>query len=128
MHELSLATGVLQLAEDALRDSDAEVRRITIEVGSLSGVEPAALRFALESLAPGSVLAGADFELVGLPASAWCLQCAQVVAISSRLEACPCCGGHQLQALGGTELRVRELYVADRLKANGHATTRTMEE
>ncbi|PXV65664.1 hydrogenase/urease nickel incorporation metallochaperone HypA [Sinimarinibacterium flocculans] len=57
MHELSLASGVLTLVDDALRGQGrVRLERVVLEVGSLAGVEIAALRFALESLAPGSVL------------------------------------------------------------------------
>jgi hydrogenase nickel incorporation protein HypA/HybF len=33
------------------------------------------------------------------------------VTITSRLDACPHCGGFQLQPTGGTELRVVDLQV-----------------
>lgn len=114
MHELSLAQGILEIAESALNGAQGvQIRRIGIEVGSLSGVEPAALRFALASLAPDSVIADAEVDLVERAATAWCLRCAQVVEMNSRADACPRCAGHQLQPLSGTELRVLDLHVLD---------------
>jgi hydrogenase nickel incorporation protein HypA/HybF len=41
------------------------------------------------------------------------MACAQTVTIHSRLDDCPLCHGHQLQATGGTELRVLDLVVHD---------------
>lgn len=114
MHELSLATGVLSLVEDAVRgEGPVRVERVVLEVGRLAGVETAALRFALESLAPDSVLQYASIEIEETDARAWCMNCAAPVAICSRLDDCPRCGGRQLQPIGGTELRVRELRVVD---------------
>lgn len=114
MHELSLASGVLTLVDDALRGQGrVRLERVVLEVGSLAGVEIAALRFALESLAPGSVLQDAAIEIDEVPARAWCMACAVPVPIHSRLDDCPRCRGRQLQPIGGTELRVRELRVID---------------
>ena len=55
MHELSLAGSVLQLVEDAARRNGfRRVAMLRLEAGQLCGVEPHALRFALEALAPGT--------------------------------------------------------------------------
>lgn len=114
MHEMSLAGGILQLVEDAARrERFARVTRLRLEAGALSGVEVRALRFALESMVAGTVLAQARIEIDEPPATAWCLQCNATVAIRSRLDACPDCGGHRIQPTGGTELRVIEMMVED---------------
>ena len=114
MHELSLAGGVLRLVEDAARrEGFARVSRLHLEAGALSGVEVRSLRFALESLQPGSVLEGAELQIDEPPASAWCLRCSAPVTITSRVDPCPQCGGHQIQPTGGTELRVVDLWVHD---------------
>lgn len=72
-----------------------------------------ALRFALESLAPGTVLDGALIEIEEPPGQAWCMGCAQTVAIAQRGDACPACGSYQLQPTGGMELRVIDMRVSD---------------
>lgn len=118
MHELSLAAGILRVVEEAAgREGFARVGRLTLEVGALAGVEVAALRFALEVIAPGTVLEGADVVIDEPPGRAWCLDCAQTVALPRRGEPCPRCGGYRLQATGGTELRVVELIVHDHAPA-----------
>ena len=114
MHEVSLAGGVIRLVEDALaREPRVRLKRLVLDLGVLAGVETRALRFALDALAPGSVLAGAALAIDEVSGQAWCLDCAANVPIRSRLDACPRCGGHWLQANGGTDLRVRELIVED---------------
>ncbi len=114
MHELSLAGGVLQVVEDAaVREGFARVRRLTLEAGALSGVEPRALRFAIESLMPGTCLEGAELEIQEPAAPAWCHDCCTTVEIRHRLDDCPRCGGARLLPTGGQELRVRELIVHD---------------
>ncbi|WP_049621190.1 hydrogenase maturation nickel metallochaperone HypA [Frateuria defendens] len=114
MHETSIAESVLGLVEQAARQSGfARVTRLTLDIGCLAGIEVESLRFALDALAPGTLLEGAQWQLCEHAAQAWCMQCAAPVPIHTRLDDCPQCGGHQLQPVSGTELRVRELLVAD---------------
>lgn len=115
MHELSLAGGVLRVVEDAaVRDGFVRVSRLSLEAGALAGVELRALRFALETLTPGTCLEGAEIDIDETPAPAWCHGCCNSVEVRSRLDDCPSCGSPRLQPTGGTELRVRELIVHDR--------------
>lgn len=112
MHEMSLAGGILQLVEDsARREVFAHVRRLQLCVPALAGVEVQALRFALESLAPGTLLDGADIAIDEPPGQAWCLDCERTVEVLARGEPCPLCQGWRLQVTGGTELRVVDLLV-----------------
>lgn len=112
MHEASLAGGVLQLVEDtAAREGFSRLLELRLEAGQLAGVDVRALRFALESLAPGTLLEGAKVDIDEPPGQAWCMGCAQSVSIAQRGDACPACGGYQLQPTGGMELRVVDMSV-----------------
>lgn len=114
MHEASLAGGVLQLVEEtAIRQGFSYLLSLRLEAGQLAGVDVRALRFALESLAPGTVLDGAVIEIEEPPGQAWCMGCAQTVAIAQRGNACPACSSYQLQPTGGMELRVIDMRVSD---------------
>lgn len=114
MHEASLAGGVLQLVENtAASDGFSRLLSLRLEAGQLAGVDVRALRFALESLAPGTVLEGAEIQIDEPPGQAWCMGCAQTVSIAQRGDACPSCGSYQMQATAGMELRVVEMGVAD---------------
>jgi hydrogenase nickel incorporation protein HypA/HybF len=112
MHEASLAGGILRRVEDVqARERFAGVSRLVLEAGALAGVEVRALRFALEAMAPGSVIDGAAIQIDEPPGSAWCMVCGETVPIASRADACPRCGRWQLTPTGGTELKLRELIV-----------------
>jgi hydrogenase nickel incorporation protein HypA/HybF len=114
MHEASLAGGVLQLVEDAARrDGFQRVVELRLEVGQLAGVDAQALRFALASLAGGTLLDGAEILIDEPPGEAWCTDCARSVHITQRGDACPVCAGYALQPTGGMALRVLDLKVAD---------------
>ena len=114
MHEASLAGGVLQLVEDsAVREGFSRILSLRLEVGQLAGVDVRALRFALESLAPGTLLDGAQVDIEEPPGQAWCVGCGQTVAMAQRGDACPHCGGYRLQPTGGMALRVIDMQVGD---------------
>ena len=112
MHELSLAGGILRVLEQTrARDSFERLIHLRLEAGALCGVEISSLRFALEAIAPDTCLEGALIDIDEPPGSAWCLPCGQSVSILTRLDACPLCGGYQLQPTGGIELRVVDMQV-----------------
>ena len=114
VHEMSLAGAVLQLVEQAReRERFARVARLTLEAGALAGVEVGALRFALEAIAPGTVLDGAEIEIDEPPGVAWCAACGESVEIAARADPCPRCARWPLTPTGGAELKLRDLVVRD---------------
>lgn len=112
MHEVSLAGGILKIAEDAARrEQFSRVTQLRLEAGALSGVEIPALRFALEAIAPQTCLEGARIDIESPPARAWCMSCSTSVPMGERGAACPQCGGYRLQPTSGMELRVIDMLV-----------------
>jgi len=113
MHEMALAEGVLQLIEDAARQQEfAKVTAVWLEIGELSGVEVEAMKFCFDAVTRDSIAAGARLEVIALPGTGWCMECAMTVPMAEVFGECPRCGGHQMQVTGGTEMRVKELEVA----------------
>ena len=112
MHELSLATNVLQIVESAAaRESFSRVRSLHLSVPALAGVEIEAFRFALESLAPRTVLDGADI-IIDEPASrGHCLDCDAAINICAHEDPCPLCGGYRWQSASDRGIRVVDLLV-----------------
>lgn len=114
MHELSLAGGILRIVEEAAaRERFTRLTRLRLEAGSLSGVDVRALNFALQSIAPGTLLAEAEIQIDEPAGQAWCMACARNVTLGMRGDPCPDCGGFQLLPNGGTELRVVDMEVVD---------------
>ena len=113
MHEMSLAESVLRIIEDAAREQHFKaVKRVTLEIGRLSCVEPEALRFALASVMQGTLAATAELEMIAIPGQGRCEACAAEFPIESRYDACPECGGFRIRVTGGDAMRVRELEVS----------------
>lgn len=107
MHELSLAEEVMALV--ARHAGGMRVRRITLTVGALAGVEPEALRFALGSVTRGTLADGADIVLVDEAAVARCPACGSEQGIEARYDPCSACGAFGLTLLAGDALRVASI-------------------
>lgn len=113
MHELSLAEGVVRIAEDAAAGAGhAQVTAVWVEIGALSAVEPEALRFCFDAVARDTRVRGARLEIVPVPGQGWCMVCSEAVPLAALGDACPRCGRYQVQPVGGTEMRVKEIEVA----------------
>ena len=112
MHEMSLCESILDIIKDrAAQDHFSQVRRVCLQVGPFSCVEPEALRFGFDVVMRGSVAEGARLEIETPEASAFCLACFETVVVRYRLDVCPNCGASELQIKSGEELRIRELEV-----------------
>ncbi|MBI5382003.1 MAG: hydrogenase maturation nickel metallochaperone HypA [Opitutae bacterium] len=108
MHEFGIAQAALQqVAAQAQQAGATRVHRIVLRIGALSGVDPEALRFALEVAIPESSAAGAEFEIETVPARARCQQCEREFEPKTGLFfECPHC-----QALGGTLTQGKEMHL-----------------
>ena len=113
MHELSLAQGVVRIVDDAAAGAGHQrVTAVWLEIGALSAVEIEALRFCFEAVARDTRAHGARLEIVAVPGRGWCMVCSEEVPLGALGVACPRCGRYQLQPVGGTGMRVKEIEVA----------------
>lgn len=112
MHELSLAGSVLEIVESAARrEAFRRVRGLHLAVPALSGVEVDALRFALQSLAPDTLLDGAELVIDEPPAAARCLDCDAAIEVRAHDQGCPRCGSACWQLGADNRMRVVDLLV-----------------
>ncbi len=98
-------------------DGAHAVERITVEVGPLSGVEPALLVRAFEFARVGGCAAEAVLSIKTLEITVSCRECgAESPAQPNRLI-CAACGAYRTRVVRGDELRLRgvELRVSEPL-------------
>lgn len=107
MHELGIAQEVLRIVEtNAAEHGEGRVTLLRLSVGEMSGVEPEALRFALEVCARDTRAAGMRVEIKTVPTIAQCRDCrAEWDFQAGRIE-CPTCGKTHIALQGGEDLRV----------------------
>jgi hydrogenase nickel incorporation protein HypA/HybF len=114
MHELGIIAAALDATRlQAAREGSERVVRIVLRVGSLAGVDVAALRFAYEALAPGSVAEGATLDIEDVPARAWCRRCdAEFGGSRGLIFQCPFCQEYSGEIRAGRELGISRIEFA----------------
>jgi hydrogenase nickel incorporation protein HypA/HybF len=112
MHELTLCERLISmLEEERSRRGFATVKRLRLEIGQLSCLDPEALAYAFEICTRGTFLSGTELEIDRPAGHATCLDCRAGVAIMSHLDTCPVCGGDRLDAQAGDQMRLIEMEI-----------------
>ncbi|HSI34817.1 MAG: hydrogenase maturation nickel metallochaperone HypA [Phycisphaerae bacterium] len=114
MHETSVVHSLIELIRESLAGGDvARVACVRVNVGPLSGVEPAALRFAWAAVSPEALGPTAELELVTGPVLAWCRACeAEREVASVQRVVCPVCGAPTPDLLTGRELELESIELS----------------
>jgi hydrogenase nickel incorporation protein HypA/HybF len=112
MHEFSLATEVINLVQrEAQKRNAPVVNEITIEVGSLSGVEAGAFESALKLLSEGSIIENAGLNILRINGIGVCKTCSIEFEMMQRMESCPVCHAFPSEINGGNEFRVISMTI-----------------
>ena len=112
MHELSIAMGIVRIAEDETSKANAsEVTKIELEVGVLSGVEIDSLEFVWSSAVKDSVLEKANLSIYKIEGKGKCTDCDTKFDMENIYDVCPKCSSNFKGILKGKELRVKALEV-----------------
>ncbi|MGW2491989.1 hydrogenase maturation nickel metallochaperone HypA [Streptomyces sp. NPDC001606] len=114
MHELSIATAIVERAEEIARaDGSDRVSSVTVRVGELAGVVPDALHFAFEVARDGTALAGACLVVEQVTALAWCGGCTEEFPVGMPpFFWCPRCDRPSQELRRGRELEITEVAPA----------------
>ena len=105
MHEMSLMEGILNRAADALSEYKvAKVNSLTVRVGVLANVMPAAFEFAFEALTDDTIFSGARLITEVLPIKTRCPQCGKIFEQEHSPLRCPDCHTASEEILAGTEV------------------------
>jgi hydrogenase nickel incorporation protein HypA/HybF len=111
VHELSIAMGILEVAEEEAARRRARVVAVHLKLGLLSGVVPGALRSAFELARESTPLAGAELVIEEVPVAAYCPACAAERVVAFPHLSCPVCGAPTPDVVRGRELEVTALEV-----------------
>ena len=113
MHELSIALGIVKIAEQEARKAGVrQVKKITLDIGYLAGVEFEALDFAWPLAVKDTVLEGAERVINKIAGRARCLECDKQYALQHLYDGCPYCGSYFKDIMKGKELLVRSLELS----------------
>lgn len=113
MHELSVCLALIEQVDRIARERKARsVSRIVVQLGPLSGVEPALLRHAYPLAAAGTVAEHAELDIEAADIVVKCDQCgAQSAAAPNRLL-CSSCGDFRTRIVSGDEMILQRVELA----------------
>ena len=112
MHEMAIAEGILDIAKQTASVNHAKaIRRITLQIGEMAGVEIEALRFAFSSLVMGTIAEGAEIDVEWIPLIGVCLDCAHEFPVEEYRFVCPRCESTVVQTKSGRELKVASIDI-----------------
>jgi hydrogenase nickel incorporation protein HypA/HybF len=108
VHELAITRHVVAIVAEQARGRP--VRRVLLEVGQLSGVMAAAVRFCFDVVAQGTPAAGAALEIREPSGLARCRACGESFAQATLFQPCRC-GARDFERLAGEELKIVEIEI-----------------
>ncbi len=112
MHELSIAIGIVKIAEKEVKKVNASrVSLIELEIGKLSGIELESLNFVWESAVRGTVLENAKKKINSPSGKAKCLDCGNNFELENLFDSCSKCNSHFKNIYHGKELRVKAVTI-----------------
>ncbi|MCM1982133.1 hydrogenase maturation nickel metallochaperone HypA [Lyngbya confervoides] len=113
MHEISLMENALAIALDyAHRDQASRIHTLRLRIGSLSSVDPEALRFAFEVITQNTIAADAQLEIEACPTRCYCSTCQQDFEPLDLGYECPHCRQWSTTVVQGKELELAAVEVS----------------
>lgn len=110
MHELSIATSLVEVVQDHLPAEAARVTTVHLRLGRLAGVVQDALQFCYELAAEDTKLQGSVLHVIDLPVVVHCTPCGQDVTLASELVfQCPQCFTPSGDIRQGRELEIASI-------------------
>lgn len=114
MHELSVCRSLLgQVGRIAAQHHARAVNRIQLQVGALSGVDPALLRQAFPIASVGTLAASAELNIEQIPVCVHCGTCGSEHEAPPNKLSCPVCGSCDTRLCRGDELLLISLDLSD---------------
>lgn len=110
MHELGITRSIVAIVVEAAKGR--RVKRVTLEVGELSGVMTDAIAFCFDVVAKDTVLDGAALDIRKVQGAARCRTCGAEFAMPTLLVSCAC-GSRDLVRLRGEELEIKTMELEE---------------
>lgn len=110
MHELSIAQALVDEVQLIMaRERASEVVSVTVEIGTLSGVDHEALEFAFPLAVEGTGMADAHLVIRMTEAEVTCDECGQRSQPSLEAMRCQACGSERVRLTAGRDVVIRSV-------------------
>ena len=113
MHEVALASGIVDVACEAAKNAGAALIKVVhLEIGELTCVQAESLDFAFRAVSQGTAAEGARLQVASIPVAARCLDCGSTDPVEDPLVlVCRRCSSPLVEVARGRELNVKHIEV-----------------
>ena len=115
MHELSIATGVMETVIKSAKQNGAKaVKSVDICVGTSTAIIEEAIVEAfraLSSLAENMMCKNAQFNIESVPSTSICLDCGEKYTHGAGAAQCPKCMSYKTEILEGSDIYIKQIEV-----------------
>lgn len=114
MHELSICQSMLRIVDSTMEKHEgAKLRRIFLDIGRGSTIEPILLGEAFAVITSGGPYEGAELVVNDIPISGRCRACERDFTYEELAVGCPACSSTNIEITAGLELDIKALEVDD---------------
>jgi hydrogenase nickel incorporation protein HypA/HybF len=115
MHELAIAEALIEQVQREVHRAGQKgrVMKVELSIGRLTGVHCDSLKFALELLAPGTLVEQAEIAMRQPKAQCACNDCGHRSEIDDLVVYCPHCHSGEIVIDGGRDLLLESIEVED---------------
>jgi hydrogenase nickel incorporation protein HypA/HybF len=110
MHELSLVLSIIEIAEKHAENA-LSIDEIELDIGELSSIEMDAFEFAWKQGVKQTRLENAVKKINRIQGKGCCFDCEHEFRLLNLYDACPKCGSHLINIMGGKEFSVKAILV-----------------
>ncbi|QLE87446.1 hydrogenase maturation nickel metallochaperone HypA [Shewanella sp. Scap07] len=116
MHEYSIVLALIEQCEQhAIQHQANSIKRVSIKVGVLSGVEPELLKTAFDTFKEEGICKNAELEMHIQPLVIHCQACDNHQEVTQYNISCPKCQSTQTRVLDGEDMYLMQLEVGPRI-------------
>ena len=110
MHEVGIANSILEAARSEMAlHTGACLRRVTVRIGELAGVDPEALQFCFDALTRDTEFAELKLEIEVCPRRHLCPACGAEFVVADYDFRCNRCGEEKTRFMSGDQLELVSL-------------------
>lgn len=115
MHELGIVFHIIRTVEDVARQNDAaRIRRVTLQLGEVSGVVESYLQDCWKwAAAKSDILPDAVLTVETIPAVTLCEDCGQQYPTVQHGRICPYCRSERTHLVQGNEMMIKEVEAVE---------------
>ncbi|HAX78074.1 MAG TPA: hydrogenase maturation nickel metallochaperone HypA [Cyanobacteria bacterium UBA11372] len=110
MHELGITQNIVAIVAENAKGT--KVQRVRLEIGKLTAIMPDAIRFCFDVCCQGTIVEGAELEIIEIPGLARCRRCGGKVTLEQPFGICGC-GSTDLEIIAGEELKIKEMEIEE---------------